>query len=89
MQEDLTRGLQTTNGATFRFWQEGTHPMEIFSEKFIKQKLVRAAFRYIHKNPVKAGIVWEALQYQFSSAIDYYGKGKGLLDVEYLGAITL
>ena len=58
--------------------------MEIFSDKFIKQKLV-----YIHENPVKAGIVWEAWQYQFSSAIDYYGKGKGLLDVEYLGAITL
>jgi REP element-mobilizing transposase RayT len=68
----------------YKFWQEGTHPMEIFSDKFIKQKLV-----YIHQNPVKAGIVWEAWQYQFSSAIDYYGKGKGLLDVEYLGAITL
>jgi putative transposase len=68
----------------YKFWQEGTHPMEIFSDKFIKQKLV-----YIHENPVKAGIVWEAWQYQFSSAIDYYGKGKGLLDVEYLGAITL
>jgi hypothetical protein len=68
----------------YKFWQEGTHPMEIFSDKFIKQKLV-----YIHENPVKAGIVWEAWQYQYSSAIDYYGKGKGLLDVEYLGAITL
>ena len=38
---------------------------------------------YIHENPVKAGIVWEAEQCIYFSAIDY-ADGKGLLDVESL-----
>ena len=35
---------------------------------------------YLHKNPVKAGLVDEEVKYLYSSAIDYHG-GKGLLDV--------
>ncbi len=38
---------------------------------------------YLHNNPVKDGIVFEAHHYMWSSAIDYSG-GKGLLDIEFL-----
>ena len=66
----------------YKFWQDGLHSIELYSEKFFKQKL-----DYIHENPVEAGLVWEAWHYKYSSAIDYWEKGKGLIDVEYMGLI--
>ncbi len=47
----------------FMFWQKTSHPVELFSNKMIDQKL-----HYIHWNPVKAGIVMEPQHYLFSSA---------------------
>ena len=44
--------------------------------EFIEQKI-----RYIHNNPVVAGIVENAEEYKYSSAINY-ADGKGLLNVE-------
>ena len=58
-----------------RFWQNHNMPIEIWSNKIIDQKL-----NYIHQNPVKAGIVFRAEDYVYSSAVDYSG-GKGLLDI--------
>ncbi len=49
--------------------------LEIFTNDYFKQKL-----NYIHNNPVKAEIVWQAASYRYSSAIDYAGE-KGLLNV--------
>ncbi|GAB3904804.1 transposase [Larkinella knui] len=45
------------------FWQKTTHPVQLWSNKMIDQKL-----NYIHMNPVKAGIVPEPQDYIFSSA---------------------
>ena len=42
--------------------------------------------RYIHNNPVEAGLVFRAEEYMFSSAIDYCGE-KGLLGGAVLVAI--
>jgi hypothetical protein len=82
------------NGATFRFaaksnsrnsdyqfWRYGSHPEEIFTEQFLWTKLKRAAFRYIHMNPVRAGIVSKASEYIYSSASNYVN-GKGVLEIE-------
>jgi putative transposase len=44
-------------------WQEGMHPIELYSRKFTAQKL-----DYIHYNPVAAGIVDEPEHYLLSSA---------------------
>lgn len=52
--------------STYQVWQEGSHPEAIFTEKFAKQKL-----DYIHMNPVKAGLVKTADQWQYSSARAY------------------
>ena len=39
---------------------------------------------YLHENPVRSGLVWEAWHYKYSSSIDYCTKEKGLLKIERL-----
>jgi len=70
---------ENSRNKLYQFWRQDNHPKELFSFGFIKQKL-----DYIHNNPVKAGIVDKAEDYIFSSARDYYGTNKGLLEVELL-----
>jgi putative transposase len=60
----------------YKFWQDGLHPIELTSGKFIDQKI-----NYIHQNPVEAGIVYRAEDYVLSSAAEYAGEHTGLLDV--------
>lgn len=62
----------------YKVWQDGNHPVELFSNKFVNQKL-----HYIHRNPVVAEIVDEPEDYRYSSARDYAGQ-PGLLTVELL-----
>jgi putative transposase len=42
----------------------------------LKQKL-----DYLHANPVVAGYVENEEDYLYSSARDYYGRGKGLINI--------
>ena len=56
------------------FWKDN-HPIELWSNKVINQKL-----DYIHNNTVEEGLVFRANHYMYSSAIDYAGE-KGLLDI--------
>lgn len=76
--EWLTKHFQTGPNS-FQVWQEGMHPIELFSNKFMDQKM-----EYIHNNPVEAGIVYEPRQYVLSSARDYYENKKGLVNICYL-----
>jgi putative transposase len=62
----------------FRFWQEGNHAIELFSEKFVWEKV-----NYIHNNPVKAGFVKNPEEWLYSSAAWYYGL-ECILEVECL-----
>jgi hypothetical protein len=41
---------------------------------------VKAVVEYIHNNPVRAGIVKRAEDYQYSSA-EYYAEQEGLLEI--------
>jgi REP element-mobilizing transposase RayT len=59
-----------------QFWQSDNHPIALWSQDVIWQKL-----DYIHMNPVRAGIVAKSYDYIYSSATDYYLNQKGLLDV--------
>ena len=45
------------------FWQYTTHPVLLYSNYVIKQKM-----DYIHLNPVRAGLVNEPENYIYSSA---------------------
>jgi REP element-mobilizing transposase RayT len=68
-----------TNANTyFKLWTGDNHPEEITSERFIKSKL-----RYIHENPVKAGLVVSPSHYLYSSASNYE-TGKGIMEVDLL-----
>ncbi len=62
----------------YKVWKDGNHPIELFSNHLIDQKL-----EYLHQNPVEAEIVTEPEHYLYSSCRDYAG-GKGLLEVDFL-----
>ncbi len=51
-----------------KFWQDGNHAIEVYSEKVTWQK-----FNYIHQNPVVEKFVAGEQDYLFSSARNYYG----------------
>jgi putative transposase len=58
------------------FWEEGYHAEEIFSRTFYESKQ-----KYIHFNPVRAGIVEREEEYVHSSCGDRYGVRKGRLEL--------
>ena len=65
---------KSSNVITYQFWRHDNHPIELWSNKVIAIKV-----NYIHQNPVKAGYVYRAEDYIYSSAIDYAGE-KGLVE---------
>jgi len=58
------------------FWTEGYHGEEIFTKGFYESKV-----KYIHQNPVRAGIVEKEEEYLYSSCSQLYGVRKGLLEL--------
>jgi REP element-mobilizing transposase RayT len=73
--EILKAGKLNSKKQTHQLWRNDNHPIELFKPATIQQKI-----KYIHFNPVKAGIVYFPEHYRLSSAKDYSGN-KGLLDV--------
>jgi len=73
MMEDA--GKKNSNNNDFQFWQQDNHPIELWDNYMIEQKL-----EYIHMNPVVAGFVSSPEDYVYSSARDYAGE-KGLLGI--------
>jgi putative transposase len=68
-------GQYNPNNEDYQFWQQGSHPIELWSNEVMQQKL-----DYLHNNPVTTGWVDEPHHYLYSSARDYAG-GKGLLEI--------
>jgi putative transposase len=73
-----TAGAHSTKNKEYQFWRHDNHPIEVFTNEVIDQKL-----EYLHNNPVKAGIVSKADDYVYSSAMDYCGM-KGLVKIELM-----
>jgi REP element-mobilizing transposase RayT len=69
-------GKKNKQNTHYQFWQHDSHPIELFSNELIDQKL-----DYIHHNPVNAGIVLSPEHYVYSSAINYAGLSEQLIDV--------
>lgn len=65
---------KSSNVKLYQFWRHDNKPIELWSNKVIKQKI-----DYIHHNPVVAGLVYKPEDYTYSSAMDYAGD-KGLVD---------
>jgi putative transposase len=72
-------GRKNANNMNAQFWRQSHHPQKITSKKCMDQKL-----DYIHSNPVKAGLASRPEDYLFSSARDYHGKTKGLLEIRFV-----
>jgi len=49
------------------------------SNQVLEKQYPQVCFNYIHQNPVKAGLVNNAVEWEFSSAMDYAGLRKGRL----------
>ena len=64
--------LQHPKSGKYKFWQDGYHPVELYSPEFTKQKL-----NYLHNNPVEELLVQYPWDYMFSSARNY-------ADMDYL-----
>ena len=56
-------GRGNSQNMEYQFWQNGNHPIELWSDKVIKQKM-----NYLYNNPVKQGIVARPEDYLYSSA---------------------
>lgn len=50
----------------YQFWERNPLSVEIWSEKVLIQKL-----KYIHENPIRAGLCKWATEYKYSSALLY------------------
>lgn len=54
---------KNAHNVKYQFWQQNNHAFDLFSNKFIDQKV-----NYIHNNPVETRIVTEPHFYVYSSA---------------------
>jgi len=61
-------GVQKSNVSKYQFWQHHNKPIELWSEKVIKQKI-----EYIHNNPIQSGFVTEPVDWKYSSARNFEG----------------
>jgi len=71
-------GKKNSNNKSFQFWQQDNHPVELWDNYMLEQKL-----NYLHENPVRAGIVLKPEDYLYSSAKDYAGEN-GLLEIKFI-----
>tara|TARA_B100000508_G_C11411328_1_gene253419 strand:+ start:625 stop:927 length:303 start_codon:yes stop_codon:yes gene_type:complete len=65
---------KSSNVKTYQFWRHDNQPIELWSNKVIHEKI-----DYVHQNPVQEGLVFQAEEYKYSSAVDYAGE-KGLIN---------
>ena len=59
-------GKKKSNVSEKQFWQQHNKPIELWSNKVIKQKM-----DYIHNNPVEVGFVTDSVDWKYSSARNY------------------
>lgn len=69
---------QTRSDRLHKIWEIGIHPIGLESDKFLTQKMT-----YIHENPVKAGLVEDAVLWGYSSAKIWEKGEKGILPISH------
>ena len=74
LREFAEEGDKNARNKTYKFWQSGNHAIELFTEKFVWEKI-----NYIHNNPVKEKFVKKPQEWLYSSASNYW-YGEGLLE---------
>jgi REP element-mobilizing transposase RayT len=63
----------------YQFWQHDNHPIECSTSDILETRM-----KYLHENPVKAGIVYHEEEYVYSSATDYYTNENGLISIDFV-----
>jgi putative transposase len=66
-----------TERAEYKVWQDSFWEQCIYTEEFLKPKL-----DYIHMNPIRAGIVENAVDYPYSSYRNYYLNDHQLIEID-------
>jgi putative transposase len=66
-----------TGRAEYKVWQDSFWEQNIFTQKFMEQKL-----NYIHMNPVRAGICATPDNYLYSSYRNYYLGDNQLIEID-------
>ncbi len=69
--ERLRANSRGKKGQVFKLWMDRFDDVVLFTEPVLRTKV-----EYIHQNPVKAGLVRQPEDWEFSSAKDYMGTGK-------------
>ncbi len=69
-------GEATHRGAN-KVWQDSYWDKNIFSERFLRQKL-----NYMHRNPLRAGLVTEPAAYPYSSYRNYVMGDESLIEID-------
>ncbi|CAH8293463.1 hypothetical protein EV196_103179 [Mariniflexile fucanivorans] len=59
-------GKKQGNVSKYQFWQHHNKPIELWSDKVIKQKI-----DYVHNNPVESGFVTNPIDWKYSSARNF------------------
>jgi len=72
-------GTVNNSNTEYQFWQQDYHPVALDTQEKFLQRM-----NYLHNNPVRAGIAWEAHHYKYSSAKDYYENKAGLIEIDKL-----
>jgi len=67
-----------TRNEKYQLWDQDNHFVELSSPAFTQQKI-----EYIHQNPVRAGLVYRAEDYIYSSSSNYAGLDQ-IIDVDCL-----
>jgi len=75
-------GKKQGNITNYQFWQHHNKPIELWSDKVIKQKI-----NYIHNNPVESGFVTNPIDWKYSSARNYQGD-KTILEIDSVGFLA-
>jgi len=64
-------------GRDHQVWQDSYWDKVLFSKKFLRQKL-----NYIHRNPVRAGLVESPEEYPYSSYRNYVNGDDSLIEID-------
>lgn len=92
-EEDIGQVMKRL-GTSYAKWHNWKHERfgHVFQDRYKSEcieddKYLMAVIRYIHNNPVKAGIVTQPEKYKWSSCSNYYGgytPFAGLIDIDFI-----
>ena len=78
MQTFDKQGELSSSNKNFKIWRHENHPVILDRNSIVDERV-----KYVHENPVIAGICYRAEDYVYSSASQYAGM-QGLLDIEFI-----